>query len=136
MACVVEGSDAIQEPAAKNLKLECDVKANAESIHTLLNDFSEFQQKRVLNDNSQRKTVCVEGTFSNRPGTAIVLLEKKPFNDEELTNTFGPSCVLQKEFSNDIYGFYECFPNVKCNGGWLCFIFLVFYHRQLQRAEF
>jgi hypothetical protein len=28
--------------------------------------------------------------------------------------------VLHKEFSNDIYGFYECFPNVKYNGEWRC----------------
>jgi hypothetical protein len=116
MAQVVNVNESVEEPAAKNPKLECDVKGDGETIRTLLNDLSEFQQKRILSDNSRRKTICIEGTFKNRPGTAIVLLEKKPFNEEELKNAFGSNCVLHKEFSNDIYGFYECFPNVKCSG--------------------
>jgi hypothetical protein len=117
MAHAVGVSDAVKEPAPKSRKLECDVQGDGETIRIVLNDFSEFQQKRILSDNSQRKTICIEGTFKNRPETAIVLLEKKPFNEEELKNAFGSNCVLYKEFSNDIYGFYECFPNVKCSGG-------------------
>jgi hypothetical protein len=30
---------------------------------------------------------------------------------------------LRKEFSNDIYGFYECFPSVKYNGEWVYFAY-------------
>jgi hypothetical protein len=117
MAHVVGGNGSVDEPAAKNPKLECDVQEDGDTKCTSLNDFSEFQQKRILSDNSRRKTICIEGSFKNRPGAAIVLLEKKPFNEEELKNVFGSKCVLSKEFSNDIYGFYECFPDVKCNGG-------------------
>jgi len=117
MAHVVGGNDSVGEPAAKYPKLDRDTQEDGDPICTSLNDFSEFQQKRILSDNSRRKTICVEGSFKNRPGTAIVLLEKKPFNEEELKNVFGSNCVLSKDFSNDIYGFYECFPDVKCNGG-------------------
>jgi hypothetical protein len=115
MADTIETSGAL-EPAAKKSKVQSDLEKNGENIHTILKDFSEFRQKRILSDNSQRKTVCIEGTFNNREGTAIVLLEKKPFNEESLKNTLDSNCVLHKEFSNDIYGFYECFPNVKYNG--------------------
>jgi hypothetical protein len=106
----------LEEPATKKSRVVGDVQENDESIHTVLKDFSEFQQKRILSDNSQRKTICIEGSFYNREGTAIVLLEKKPFNEEILENTLDSNCTLRKEFSNDIYGFYECFPSVKYNG--------------------
>jgi hypothetical protein len=112
----VEVREALEEPATKKIKVQSDVQENSENIHTVLKDFSEFQQKRILSDNSQRKTICIEGSFNNREGTAIVLLEKKPFNEEILKNTLDSNCTLQKEFSNDIYGFYECFPSVKYNG--------------------
>ncbi|KDR15367.1 Scavenger mRNA-decapping enzyme DcpS [Zootermopsis nevadensis] len=104
------------EPASKKIKIQSDIQENDENIHTVLKDFSEFQQKRILSINSQRKTICIEGSFNNKSGTAIVLLEKKPFNEESLKNTLDYSCTLHKEFSNDIYGFYECFPSVKYNG--------------------
>lgn len=117
MAHVVGGNDSVEEPVAKNPKLDCDVQKDGVTTCTLLSDFSEFQQKQILSDNSRRKTICIEGSFKNRPGTAIVVLEKKPFNEEELKTVFDSNCVLSKEFSNDIYGFYECFPSVKCNGG-------------------
>lgn len=117
MAHVVGGNDSVDEQAAKYSKLECDVQEDGDTICTSLSDFSEFQQKRILSDNSRRKTICIEGSLKNRPGTAIVLLEKKPFNEGELKNVLGSNCVLSKEFSNDIYGFYECFPDVKCSGG-------------------
>ncbi|KAJ9579719.1 hypothetical protein L9F63_004645 [Diploptera punctata] len=87
-----------------------------ESIHSVLTNFGNFQQKRILSENSQRKIICVEGTFSDKEGSAIVLLEKKPFSEEILKNTLTAESVVNKEFSNDIYGFYECFPKEKYNG--------------------
>jgi hypothetical protein len=102
--------------ARKKAKIQSDVRVQDENLHTVLKDFSEFQQKRILSDNSRRKTVCIEGSFNNREGKAIVLLEKKPFNEEILKNTLNSNCVLQKEFSNDIYGFYEFFPSMEYNG--------------------
>ncbi|PNF42750.1 hypothetical protein B7P43_G13611 [Cryptotermes secundus] len=106
----------VEEPATKKARVQADIKECGENLHTVLKDFSEFQQTRILSDSSQRKTICIEGSFNNREGKAIVLLEKKPFNEEILKNTLNSNCVLQKEFSNDIYGFYEFFPSVKYSG--------------------
>lgn len=116
MADVEDLRDATEEPVTKKSKVDCAVQENGENIHSVLRDFSEFRQKRILSDNSQRKTICIEGSFNNREGTAIVLLEKKPFNEEILKDTLDSNCTLHKEFSNDIYGFYECFPSLKYNG--------------------
>jgi hypothetical protein len=116
MAECADISDEIEGPATKKIKVQSNLQGHGENLHAVLKDFSEFQQKRILSDNGQRKTICIEGSFNNREGRAIVLLEKKPFNEEILKNTLNSNCVLQKEFSNDIYGFYECFPDVKCNG--------------------
>lgn len=116
MADGAKECEPVEEPASKKIKIQSDIQENDENIHTVLKDFSEFQQKRILSINSQRKTICIEGSFNNKSGTAIVLLEKKPFNEESLKNTLDYSCTLHKEFSNDIYGFYDCFPSVKYNG--------------------
>ncbi|PSN57773.1 m7GpppX diphosphatase [Blattella germanica] len=104
---------------ADNVDVEKKVtnhNGESENIHDVLRNFGAFKRKRILSDNSQRKIICVEGSFSDKQGTAIVLLEKKPFSDEVLQNTLTSDSTLNKEFSNDIYGFYECFPNVKYNG--------------------
>jgi hypothetical protein len=119
MAESVEVKAEVGGPATKKARVQDDLQGlqgYGENLHTVLKDFSEFQQTRILSDNSQRKTICIEGSFNNREGKAIVLLEKKPFNDEILKNTLNSNCVLQKEFSNDIYGFYEFFPSVKYSG--------------------
>jgi hypothetical protein len=116
MAECVEREVEEKGPTTKKAKVQSDLKVHDENLHTVLKDFSEFQQKHILSDNSQRKTVCIEGSFNNREGKAIVLLEKKPFNEEILKNTLNSKSVLQKEFSNDIYGFYEFFPSVEYNG--------------------
>jgi hypothetical protein len=106
----------VERSATKKAGVQGDLQEYGENLHAVLKDFSEFQQTRILSDNSQRKTIFIEGSFNNREGKAIVLLEKKPFNEEILKNTLNSNCVLQKEFSNDIYGFYEFFPSVKYSG--------------------
>jgi dihydroxyacid dehydratase/phosphogluconate dehydratase len=116
MAECIDVEGELVGPATKRKKVQSEHEEDDDSLHVVLKDFSEFQQKRILSDNSQRKTICIEGSFNNREGKAIVFLEKKPFNEEILKNTLNSDCVLKKEFSNDIYGFYECFPSVKYNG--------------------
>ncbi|XP_069692375.1 m7GpppX diphosphatase [Periplaneta americana] len=115
MAETVEACDIPDESPKKKIKIQSDKQESNETIHTALRSFADFQQKRILSDNSQRKTICIEGSFSNKEGTAIVLLEKKPFNEEVLKKSLNSDCALTKEFSNDIYGCYECFPDVKYN---------------------
>lgn len=97
------------------------------SIHTSLKDFSDFKVQKVLSNNTQRKTICLQGSFKSLDGTGIVLLEKTAFEEGNLTSEdseyFSGESTLKKHFHNDIYGNYDCFPKVELNGR--CQIWLI-----------
>lgn len=80
-----------------------------------LTDFGNFSVTRVLNENSEKKTIFVEGRFANDPSPAVVVMEKMPFTQDLLPQLFSSSSQLVKEFKNDIYGKYECLPDPKVN---------------------
>lgn len=91
-------------------------------------ELSDFEATKVLNNNSNRKTVCILGRFKNMADDALLLLEKKAFANSQLQSKadanscgdadlgyFSPQTKLRKEFQNDIYGNYECFPMPEIN---------------------
>lgn len=101
-------------------------------------DLSTFRLERILSKNSKTKMICVLGTFpsqespdSGNTEPAIILLEKTAFTDHDVNTThnngddvdddddgtatqrntyFSLQTQLQKEFINDIYGNFLCFP--------------------------
>lgn len=83
---------------------------------TCFQDLSNFNVKRILSENSQRKIICVEGEFSDKEGNSIVLLEKKAFTEATLKQLCDDKSTLKKEFINDVYGSYEFFPPIELNG--------------------
>lgn len=83
---------------------------------TCFQDLSNFNPKRILSENSQRKLICVEGEFSGKEGNAIVLLEKKAFTEANVKLLCDDKSTLKKEFINDVYGSYEFFPSIELNG--------------------
>lgn len=102
---------------AKKFKSENDDKpSDPNSVHESLKDLSKFELKRILQNNAQKKLICVEGKFKDHEGSAIVLLEKKAFVEEGLDEyLFNETSKLVKEFENDLYGNYNCFPSPKFN---------------------
>lgn len=108
--------------AKLNLKSEDGESAAAEGVHANLGDLSAFQVDEIVHNNTNRKTVCLRGTFESQPGAALILLEKSAFAEE---NFLGDAAAggyfhaekdtLQKVFHNDIYGNYEYYPQLKLN---------------------
>lgn len=80
-----------------------------------IKDLSHFSLKRVLNNNTDRKAVFIEGSFEDRDGKAVLILEKQAFEEKAL-NSLRDVSTLEKQFSNDVYGNYECFIDPKFNG--------------------
>lgn len=87
-----------------------------------LNNLSTFTPNRILNSNSNRKTVTVLGRFNQSPVDAILLLEKQAFTEENVSETsnsdssfFTASTELEKQFINDVYGSYEATPASNIN---------------------
>lgn len=76
--------------------------------HKTICDLSNFVFKRVLCDFGQRKTICVEGSFTDREGKAVIWLEKTPFSEEVVKQLSTNKSTLKKEFINDVYGSYAC----------------------------
>lgn len=104
------------ENGAANLaKLE---NTSEESVHNHLSDLSTFKLKKVLSNNTNRKVVCLQGSFEASDGVGIVVLEKTAFEDgdfKEDSEYFNEDSSLKKLFHNDIYGNYEYFPKVELN---------------------
>lgn len=116
------------ETPTKKLKVEenCSQAIDLnEDKHSGINDLSGFIIKRILSDNGQRKTICAEGTFIDKDGKAVIFLEKTPFSGEVFRSLCTKNSALEKQFLNDIYGSYECYPEIKLNGklfsiGYMC----------------
>ncbi|XP_001605474.1 m7GpppX diphosphatase [Nasonia vitripennis] len=114
-----------QSPTAKKMKPdvatteESDAKQLEASVHEAALNLSSFQMTRVLNVNSMRKQIFVEGTFKGYESPAVVILEKKIFPEDEIflkRGFFNEGTIIRKLFSNDVYGNYECFPTREHNG--------------------
>ncbi|RZF41098.1 hypothetical protein LSTR_LSTR002730 [Laodelphax striatellus] len=96
----------------------CSDKDGSSNENTSISftDLSTFVLKRILSENSQKKTIIAEGSFSDQEGTAILFLEKTPFNEELLKCLCSTESTLEEQLCNDIYRFYTCNPELKYGG--------------------
>lgn len=107
------------EQKTKGIKI--DTKETDSNV-TRAYDLSKFKLVSILNNNSNRKLICILGHFLDRSETdqAIILFEKKAFTETQLQNEndglFSTTTELTEEFVNDIYGNFECFAPINVNG--------------------
>lgn len=91
-----------------------------------ITDFSKFELKRILSNNTKTKVCFVQGTFNKKETPAIIVLEKKAFSEDSLKDSAGGflsgKSTLTKTFTNDVYGNYECKTKTDCNGKNLLFL--------------
>lgn len=109
----------MSENEAVNVATETETKKSAEeSVLNQLSDLSTFKFEKVLSNNTNRKVVCLQGSFESADGVGIVVLEKSAFEEGDFTEDseyFDEESSLKKLFHNDIYGNYEYFPKVELN---------------------
>nr|XP_018904500.1 PREDICTED: m7GpppX diphosphatase [Bemisia tabaci] len=79
-------------------------------------DLSKFVFKRILNVNSKTKFICAEGSLQDQEGSAVLVLEKKALDEQDLQALCTKSSELQKLFINDIFHKYNCYPDPHLNG--------------------
>lgn len=107
-------ADKSPDPPAKKVKIEIEgTPPKSPSVHESDINLSTFELKRILQNNSFRKWVCVEGTFKGHEKSAIIILEKKMFpadQDSLKKGFFNEKTDFQSQWRNDIYGNYDCFP--------------------------
>ncbi|XP_017888854.1 m7GpppX diphosphatase [Ceratina calcarata] len=106
-------------PAAKKVKIESEnPSTNSNSVHAPVLSSALFKPRKILQNNSTRKQICLEGEFKGYEGPAVIVLEKQNFPDDEqaLQEFFNDDVSLKKLYTNDLYGNYECFPVKKQNG--------------------
>ncbi|XP_041985664.1 m7GpppX diphosphatase [Aricia agestis] len=103
------------EPSAKKIKKDEQNGNPVTELHVHLKDFI---PTKIINNNTNGKTVCVLGSFKDKSGVAVVLLEKKAFSGDQLNDSgyFSDATELRTLFQNDIYGNFECYPKPEING--------------------
>lgn len=107
----------MSENAAADLA-EQQNTCESESVHNLITDLKSFKFEKVLSNNTNRKVVCLQGSFESCEGVGIVVLEKTAFEEgdfKEDNQYFAKNNSLKKLFHNDIYGNYEYFPELELN---------------------
>ncbi|XP_037361489.1 m7GpppX diphosphatase [Talpa occidentalis] len=77
--------------------------------------FSGFRVKKVLRESARDKIIFLHGKVNEASGDedgedAIVILEKTPFQVEQVAQLLKGSPELQLQLSNDIYSTYHLFP--------------------------
>ncbi|OWR48072.1 putative histidine triad protein member [Danaus plexippus plexippus] len=108
-------SELIEPPCAKKIKKD---EQNDNSVTETDLKLKDFIPSKILNNNTNRKSVCVLGNFRNKSGVALIILEKNAFKEDHLDSKgyFSEDCELATFFQNDIYGNFECFPKPEING--------------------
>ncbi|XP_043729472.1 m7GpppX diphosphatase [Cervus elaphus] len=77
--------------------------------------FSGFRVKKVLRESARDKIIFLHGKVNEASGDgdgedAVVILEKTPFQVDQVAQVLKGSPELQLQFSNDIYSTYHLFP--------------------------
>lgn len=138
-------------PPAKKVKLNDDEEDGIENTNenTRENDatpeaepnLSNFKVTKVLQNNCVRKSISIEGTFEDREGSAVVLLEHKSFPNDKSSlekGFFDEKALFRKHFTNDIYRNYDCFPTEEHNSTSIChfsralrILVIIFVYKQM-----
>ncbi|KOB72995.1 putative histidine triad protein member [Operophtera brumata] len=107
-------ADDSESPNCKRKKID---KENEHGVSENQPELKDFIVENILNNNTNRKTVCLQGRFREKSGVALVILEKNAFKEEELDESgyFSVDTELRTFFQNDIYGNFECFPRSSIN---------------------
>jgi len=90
---------------------------NLSKTQNALDDFNGFNVKRVLGENSRSKTAVILGQINGED--AVVLLEKEPFDLNNVNRYLCAETSLKNTLLNDIYGTYEAYPPKSENGMYL-----------------
>lgn len=101
----------VETPASKRIKLADDETFSSTLNNGDLSSLQGFKLIRVLSENAQAKNIAVHGNFENSDGDAVVILEKTPFSEDMLPQLLTSETNLVKEFNNDIYSQYMCYPH-------------------------
>lgn len=95
-------------------------------IHTPVYKLTDFKLEKILNNNTNRKLVCLLGTFPSISDTekVVIILEKTCFAEKNLQTDeenitigyFSDKVITQTEFINNIYGSFNLLPPSELNG--------------------
>ncbi|KAK2099733.1 hypothetical protein P7K49_021081 [Saguinus oedipus] len=111
--------DLEEAPAASTEEKKADV-GNGTCAPVRL-PFSGFRLQKVLRESARDKIIFLHGKVNEASGDgagedAVVILEKTPFQVEQVAQLLTGSPELQLQFSNDIYSTYHLFPPRQLSG--------------------
>ncbi|XP_060643373.2 m7GpppX diphosphatase [Anolis sagrei] len=109
------GSAMAESPVAKRKREDNDGDATAPpGSEAVAGDFplAELSVCKVLRDSAREKAIFLHGKVKSASGNgkdAVVILEKTPFQEENITKLLKKYTKLQLQMSNDIYSTYHLY---------------------------
>lgn len=91
----------------------------------LVYNLSNFKLIKVLKNSTNCKLICLLGYFPDisSENQAVIILEKKAFTEDTISQYFTDDAQLNVQFINDIYSNLEYLPNVDLNSKFVIMIY-------------
>lgn len=97
------------EPQAKAAKIDGESEKE-QSDDLALMSLDGFHNVKILRQDVHHKTMFVQANIDERPGDAVVIVEKTAFTEENVKKLLSSSTKLKFKMSNDIYRQYDAYP--------------------------
>lgn len=105
-------SNSSSEGVENNITAVTDEKKSI--VQTTFQTLDGFKVDSILSNSADFKRIVVEGTVGDQK--AVIILDKKPFTEDILSDLFSKKSELVHTFQNDIYGSYDCVLEPKLSG--------------------
>uniref|UniRef100_T1J643 m7GpppX diphosphatase n=1 Tax=Strigamia maritima TaxID=126957 RepID=T1J643_STRMM len=103
------------EIPSKKVKLDEDKIIGGDDVIPSFSSFDGFNIKSVLNEDLRNNMACVWGSFGDDQSDAVILMNKTPFDKDQLPRMLSKDSSLKAVMQNDLYGTYICSPPPETN---------------------
>ena len=102
----LEGAENVVKDVGETKERPSSADSKKDDKRDILPPFEGFSVDSVLSVHPRSKTISVSGKFSGSSESAVIVAEKVPLTEADLSDLFSSETELHRSFQNDIYAQY------------------------------